>query len=404
MRISILTLTYLLGVLSSLYAQSSLLDQFLYISNEDSIQVEDFLYEHGDYLIWFVGDDVESQKVIDNYLSLTQEIETEHGVHLVFVSRHTPTLNIAQVLESSQLSSGNSFQVSNFEAFYTGELELFFISNQKEETHRVSGLVTNNTLDQLITQHLVLPYDPILDGFFLECLTDNHSCDTLEYLTFSKGQVSMNGKVYTEIKKDQAIHLVRESTDENAIYYFKEESNEEIVLYTFDYHICDTVMLYSVLTQSFTEVIITDQYTKDGNIHWVTNLPFDCSGELYLEIIAGVGTNAGLLPLIDLESVRSTLLCQYQSGDITYSNGECDPDKPNDRSVSLYPNPATDQITLVSSFTDISIDGLFDMQGRRVQLNLLDDMTVSTQNLASGIYILKASVGGVDQYFQFVKQ
>lgn len=398
MKSAIVILLFCLGC-GYCWSQATLLNQYLYSSNEDSILVDNFLYEHADYLIWVVGEDSESQSVINN----AQELETLYGIHVIYLTQYTPSENIEQELENNPLSPNHRFQLSNYDLFYTGKPQLYFINNEKELVHQVSGFIFQNNVNQLINQYLVADYEPILDGLFVECLTDNQWCDSLEYLTFSKGQITKNNQSYTEIKQDQNRHLVRENADEHSIYYFREDLNEELVLYTFDYHICDSVLLYSVMTNSYHPVVITDQYYQGGMVHWVTDRTFNCDSDIYLEIISGIGTNAGLLPLINSESIRSTLHCQYQSGDITFSISECDPEKPNDQSIALYPNPSIDRITLVGRFSDISIDGLFDMQGRRVQLVLLDSKTVSTQDLSSGAYILRASVDGVSQYFQFVK-
>jgi len=64
-----------------------------------------------------------------------------------------------------------------------------------------------------------------------------------------------------------------------------------------------------------------------------------------------------------------------------------------DKQVKIYPNPATDKVTIVNSYGQPFIIKIYDLGGKVVKvMNLASDkIQINVQDLSTGVYIIELS-------------
>lgn len=88
----------------------------------------------------------------------------------------------------------------------------------------------------------------------------------------------------------------------------------------------------------------------------------------------------------------SNLQCYRDSSQVLYSTGDCLPtstmNKPRNEKITLYPNPAREQITIKGLEEELLSITVFDHLGRSVKtLTHLTSTTIDIKDLSSGVYL-----------------
>jgi hypothetical protein len=89
----------------------------------------------------------------------------------------------------------------------------------------------------------------------------------------------------------------------------------------------------------------------------------------------------------------SSLQCYRDSSQVLYAIGDCLPtstiNKPKNEKITLYPNPAREQITIKGLEEDVLSITVFDHLGRSVKtLTHLISTTIDIKDLSSGVYLV----------------
>ncbi len=186
------------------------------------------------------------------------------------------------------------------------------------------------------------------------------------------------------------------------VYY--DDGTYNIVLYDFSQEIGDTLDMSIVgYINLYYDSITT--ITIGGASYLKFVFPEDRNVAFWIE---GVGSSAGILAPILVRPSDTTethkLLCYYEGGELIYSNcdGNCFPVSTTssvvqaaDNNLSVFPNPASEDITLdlkeVSQY-NISV---FDINGRLLLKHEFygSVANMSLKSLKDGFYLLKVSDG-----------
>lgn len=114
-------------------------------------------------------------------------------------------------------------------------------------------------------------------------------------------------------------------------------------------------------------------YSKCGGSH--SGMPNNVGGLIYSDIIRG---NIYYAPGMD------TTLLHYMLTDVKNLNGQSS----SQPSISIYPNPASDQIAL-SGFEHLVTAQFIDLQGRTVATRSITPAQLSVDFLQTGVYVVR---------------
>ncbi|HNQ28436.1 MAG TPA: T9SS type A sorting domain-containing protein, partial [Aquaticitalea sp.] len=71
--------------------------------------------------------------------------------------------------------------------------------------------------------------------------------------------------------------------------------------------------------------------------------------------------------------------------------------------VTVYPNPFSDQIQILSLSQNLDIT-MYDMLGKQIAVSLAADGTIDTRHLSSGLYVLKVASERSYKTFRLIKE
>jgi hypothetical protein len=254
----------------------------------------------------------------------------------------------------------------------------------------------------------------IESGEFNYYLSGDTMINSLMYKKlFSKGY--MNG---LDGPGEGCVAYHNEWIDEEPIGFLRQESKKifyinsstycsetEILLYDFDKNLNDTINLldgycftnppYAAVVDSIDSVLINSEYRR---ILYITQLDYSMGGPNTTQIIEGIGTNRGLINMIDDEFVSRNLQCFSIFNEQVYPNtdGSCDIPlrasfkKQGDFKINICPNPFKSTFSIKSDKTvKFSV---FDIYGRTINFDIVEKnnfYTINMQSFENGVYFLK---------------
>ncbi len=273
---------------------------------------------------------------------------------------------------------------------------------------------------------------PQVDGYWKNSMWANDCLDSLQVNPtcfveqfFINGDTSINTELYKKVFHsgrdrnynwtwtywDHGYHgCYRNDLVNKKVYFIPKDSADELLLYDFDLNINDTIpssYVYdtssspgAVVVDEIDSILINSTYLKRYHL---TSTP----GGIHL--IEGIGSDLGLFSPIKSDYFEHGygLMCFKNIAEELYYDGgdssNCDliTDINNkyyiNTSLSLYPNPSKNKITLQISNDDIrNIEAeIYDVHGKMFVSKKINSQTtdIDISSIAKGVYILKVYCG-----------
>ncbi len=248
-----------------------------------------------------------------------------------------------------------------------------------------------------------------LSGVF--CLPAPSPCNFGE--TIFEGDTIINNNLYSKIyqlSKDGESPIYKNylggfRNSGKKVFYFRDFTQEEIVLYDFTMQLNDTVSfsftLDTAVVVSIDSILIGTDYRKRFNLESLRS-----NEEVYFypySIIEGIGSINGLFAgpnaYTGFEDGWHILTCFWENGEVVYNpdGEECyelssinDPASLNN-GVSIFPNPSDGMISIENIQSSVEID-FFDMLGNHVLHEIVyQDGQLDLNHLNDGMYIVRLS-------------
>lgn len=301
-------------------------------------------------------------------------------------------------------------------------LLLFMIISQ---TQTIAGQTDENTIVLPNSSWSVLRYG--LGEYNIPC------CVSTQYVYFG-GDSIVADKTYKKIFScDDRLHenimyegLIREQ--DKKTYLIPRNSETEYLLYDFSLEEGITFEYSYYSYPEFAELL----YVKNSNIIEVNGYPQKClqlsfpppNDDWIIDTwIESIGSLSGILQpcyrLFMTGSVRK-LLCHYENDELIYKNqaySECYYDKVGDitsmeskttNSLTVYPNPVDNVLTISSSNDAVSFVEFTDASGKTVYAKRLDvnkENKIDVNSFASGLYLLCVyDASGLASTFKIIKR
>lgn len=196
---------------------------------------------------------------------------------------------------------------------------------------------------------------------------------------------------------------IREDTIARKVYFLPTGSSTETLLYDFNLNVGDTVKTYitsvcmpGVIVTQIDSIFIHGSYRKQ----WTIERP-GCLFNNHGKIIEGIGSTMGLLePMVNFEW-WGTLTCFSQDYEDIYSIDSSSCIFPltsnvfsilkNSSSVSIYPNPTKNSITISQTEPSFTNYEIYDLNSRLISENKIQRIlqNVDLSSYAEGMYIVK---------------
>jgi hypothetical protein len=189
--------------------------------------------------------------------------------------------------------------------------------------------------------------------------------------------------------------FLREDPDQEQVFIwdaFAGASGEEYLLYDFSLEVGDT-LFSDYMEINAKEVIEVDSIQLETG-DWRKRIFLDGEEELFY--IEGIGSNLGLFREMDFPiGIASQLLCVRENGMPLWGT-RCGPEfvtsthEVNAAEISIFPNPAKEQVTLRSESDQRIYVDLYYVEGSlQLTTSGLKELSITTDNLPAGIYWLK---------------
>ncbi len=216
-----------------------------------------------------------------------------------------------------------------------------------------------------------------------------------EKLSFREGEndTIINSETYYDILGRDV--YVREDTIEKKVWFLI--LGTERVLYDFSLDIGDTTELLGLVVDTITEEVINQTTRKK---YWLSN------GEIWIE---GIGSTLGILRRNMIGYVGATfwLLCAYEDEQLVYQNPDYNTcyiqtsvKEVEDEAISIYPNPAKEQLFIEGNLNLIKEVSIYDIAGHEVKTLPLKARAIDISGLEKGVYFIRFNE---QRNFKFIK-
>ncbi len=212
-------------------------------------------------------------------------------------------------------------------------------------------------------------------------------------------------KVYDTIPSREGAYLRYLMYEDNKRIFINDLLFEEdsILLYDYNLHVGDKFEMglppHSLLEVAEIDTIILAN--KKRKRFWFTNS--EILDDLYW--IEGIGSTNGLLhPGVFVVGTHNTLLCFKNNCETIYYNnmfGTCYPDYPihynsiiskeKTKQLNMYPNPASDKVTIEFDKKATGIINIYSIEGRLINNNAISNSNkheINLNDIKKGIYII----------------
>jgi len=397
-------------------AQNHILDQWVFSSETDSMQLRDYVDQNKNYVISMYGDwcypcKQELRAWKESYAEWQQEYNLEiivlddfNGENIV---EALDTLNIEYDYTSFVTKDiHSSLDVQSFPTnlFITGNSLVYMSSGAKEVEE----------MEQLFSEVFTKQKFPILDAPIeqKQLLLENCAVDYGAINSEVGDTILLNGFWYRELYSEELDErfFLRESDDLNYVFIYDEEKEEEFVLFDYTKGVCEEIELYSPLLKQMISTQVVNVYCIGQRTYYETNIPYtECFGEdVYYTLVTGIGSDAGIIPVFDQAVCYSNVICQFEEEELTYQNPESEnceivsdvQETPLYAEGHVFPNPNTGEFA-VEHKKEITAVIVYDVSGRKVHRETVQAKSkmIDLGELASGAYFLTMELKeGIEMY------
>jgi len=282
--------------------------------------------------------------------------------------------------------------------------------------NQYSWFVNNNTSTYYTTNEIYfLAGDTIISSFHYKKILNSgyNSSSTYPFDT------SYFSNIYVGAIRQDSIH--------KKVYYRTNSSTSvDTLLYNFNLSVGDTlpssyINNYNLrnYVSAIDSILVGTSYRKQYHIS--INSPFYAPSSNYVQLIEGIGSTFGLIPvggIIPPSEFGGTLNCFSQNNRVIYVNhsggggsGGCDSTLSinqfeNNNQVNIYPNPTSNNFIIETTYTDKQTLQLFDVNGKLVLTQTINGKTnIDASNLAEGVYNLSLinAIGVVNKRLVIVR-
>ncbi len=408
----------MLGLASQIFGQSpsKIGAQWIFSSDNDSIQIKDLGVNHANYILMFFGswsDQCDEQLEIFEAHKTSWENQYDLDIFVVndfYANSIEDGLNVLNGYPFQNRVAKNIRSEIDIQRFPS---TLLFVNDQlvlQNESIR-SKEEWEASFDQYIKfdlhRNLSSELKQVVAYSFFNCMEE-----IFEIKLDLKDSIS-NTYDLTEMLND---HSLSESEDFGCLRISPPENNFFFKQALFNAEVCQTIRVYSPLIKTMVEMKVTDVFSKDGRRHVVTDLPFkDCPGNPnFLTFISGIGSNAGLVPLFDNTFVYTTLLCATVNDEQIYVlnndatncsiTSQTNSELNTLEDFKVIPNPSSHQIEIAGIDAIVDQIEIKDMQGKTCLKFMGNQKQIDIQQLHPGIYLLSVSFENKTLYKKFIKK
>ena len=387
--------------------------QWIFSSENDSIQISSLSENHRNYIILFYGAwSNQSNEQLALFEAKMNVWKDQHNLDIIVINDFYAT-SIEDGLNEMLNYPFQKWVSKNIR----NELDILKFPN-------AFFYVNNQLISQFESLKSVDEWEQIFNKYIKHELHENIQTSTEQLVSFAincEGQlfdVLLEPKDSTEIiYKLTAFfenYRLRESTYFERVEISAPNSPFFFDLLVFDAEICQSIKIYSILSDKVIDVEVTDVFTQDGRRHVKTNMPFlNCPDHPeYLTFISGIGSNAGLVPVFNDSYVFSKLLCATVDEEqvFTFNN---DPNNCNlsyhedsittSEDFQIFPNPTSHQIEIQGLDTTIDHIEIRNLEGKSCKIINGDQRFIELKDLSPGIYILTLSFENKTVHKKFIK-
>ena len=223
-----------------------------------------------------------------------------------------------------------------------------------------------------------------------------------------QGDTLINNLLYKKVmRSDDSLHsnwfvkrFIREDVASQKVYLYDVTSQLEMLLYDFSLETGDSILTGDRVSYAKVDTVI---YEPFGNSTDTLKQVYFESGGIWVE---GIGSLWGVLEGLNAfftTGASTRLVCYYENNNLLYHNPEFDSCFPDSNTVSnsmfdskkdieIFPNPASDKITIHSPNSRIFEVEIYDLTGTCLYRNLnpgLNRLDLKTDNLPKGMNVLK---------------
>lgn len=223
-----------------------------------------------------------------------------------------------------------------------------------------------------------------------------------------QGDTLINDLVYNKVlQADDSLHsdwyvngFIREDIAFQKVYLFDDYNQMDRLLYDFILEQGDSILTGDGESYAKVDTIIYEPFGNSTDI--LKQIYFDSGGRW----IEGIGSLWGVMEGLNAFFITgeiTELVCYYENNNLVYHNPEfktCFPDSTavsvsmfgNKKDIEIFPNPASDKITIYSQNTRILEVEIYDLTGTCLYRNLIagsNRIDLNTDNFPKGMYVLK---------------
>ena len=240
------------------------------------------------------------------------------------------------------------------------------------------------------------------------------SCTFIYY--FDNRYAQYEGYIYrlldspSDFLDDLPIGMYREDNGKifmREINYMTMTPSEEYLIYDWNLNIGETVYvqhgssLKGLILDAITETVVNGEERRVFNLHYEDD---NALTEIWIE---GMGSELGF-PFSGTKNnpvsfnyfpMTTEMLCYYEDGEQIWDNPDYDEcvkdyvldvaEQDENSSLIVYPNPATDILSIVTYDVNCSSVEIFSLDGRLVKAPSANFNAIDISSLASGLYIIK---------------
>jgi hypothetical protein len=195
---------------------------------------------------------------------------------------------------------------------------------------------------------------------------------------------------------------IREDVLQKKVYYLLAGQSVEKLLYDFNLSIGDTVKGFlaenvfgtTLIVQGIDSILIGSNYRKRFSIE-------NCYG---VKMIEGIGSTYGLIQRVPgciTDQPDFSIECFTQNGTVLFGqlSGNCElitdaDEEKTEAKLLVFPNPCNGTLKIEITSGECDNLSIFDITGRTIHQQEVDQSTVTISNLFPGTYFISASNNG----------
>ena len=390
------------------FGQLSLIDQYIYKSDTDSISVGNYLDPtRNEVLLIYPSNCDECLSDIIAYEQVIDQWGTDYDLDItILVQPHQWQFTTTSLIQQVELNT-------DFEVFvFNGDIDSQG-SYLYSKSLRYESIIPEYLSKEDLEPYLVIMAEAeslqndLLESNILQCAVDVSNCDEADTIFLHINDiVQVGGTEYSEVLSRAENSLLRLDAINRRMFYFDPTDSTEHLLYSLDGYVCDSIKIFSVSEDNYVDAVITDYWIDGDYEYWSTDIEMQCQDSTEPFIISTqYGTNAGLIPQFKDGKVTSKLVCHYDAGGLEYGDPEnCPSDKVDQLStLRVFPNPVRDFLFIEAGINNIEHIRMHNLRGQLIIPESKYDGPIDMSGLSSGVYFLAITSEGQLSRYRVVK-